>query len=73
MPQKDEDGGLNLQDNFLTAENAGDLVSEDAKLYDNKDINLEAPKIKENIDLLTAENAGDPIQELKTKVVIIII
>ena len=39
MPQKDEDGGLNLiEDNFLTT-----------------------------------ENVGDPIQELKTKVVIIII
>ena len=38
MTQKDEDEGLNLKDNFLTA-----------------------------------ENAGDPIQELKTKVVIIII
>ena len=39
ITQKDEDGGLNLKDNFLTAENASDLVSEDSKLYDNKDIN----------------------------------
>ena len=50
MTQKDEDEGLNLKDNFLTAENASDLVSEDSTLYDNKDINLEAPKMKENID-----------------------
>ena len=35
--------------------NREDLVSEDAKLYDNKDINLEAPKIKENIDLENTE------------------
>ena len=35
--------------------NREDLVSEDAKLYDNKDINLEAPKIKENIDLANTE------------------
>ena len=35
--------------------NREDLVSEDIKLYDNKDINLEAPKIKENIDLENTE------------------
>ena len=32
-----------------------DIVSEDVKLYDNKDINLEAPKIKENIGLDNTE------------------
>ena len=37
------------------APNREDLVSEDAKLYDNKDINLEAPKIRENIDLENTE------------------
>ena len=37
------------------APNKEDLVSEDFKLYDNKDINLEAPKIKENIDLENTE------------------
>ena len=37
------------------APNREDLISEDAKLYDNKDINLEAPKIKENIDLDNTE------------------
>ena len=37
------------------APNREDLVSEDIKLYDNKDINLEAPKIKENIDLENTE------------------
>ena len=44
------------QDFAITiAPNREDLVSEDAKLYDNKDINLEAPKIKENIDLENTE------------------
>ena len=37
------------------APNREDLIAEDAKLYDNKDINLEAPKIKENIDLDNTE------------------
>ena len=37
------------------APNREDLISEDVKLYDNKDINLEAPKIKENIDLENKE------------------
>ena len=37
------------------APNREDIVSEDARLYDNKDINLEAPKIKENIDLDNTE------------------
>ena len=37
------------------ATNREDLISEDAKLFDNKDINLEAPKIKENIDLENTE------------------
>ena len=37
------------------APNREDIVSEDVKLYDNKDINLEAPKIKENIDLENTE------------------
>ena len=35
--------------------NREDVISEDARLYDNKDINLEAPKIKENIDLDNTE------------------
>ena len=35
--------------------NREDVISEDARLYDNKDINLEAPKIKENIDLENTE------------------
>ena len=35
--------------------NTEDIISEDARLYDNKDINLEAPKIKENIDLDNTE------------------
>ena len=44
------------QDFAITiAPNREDLVSEDAKLYDNKDINLEAPKIRENIDLENTE------------------
>ena len=44
------------QDFAITiAPNREDLISEDAKLYDNKDINLEAPKIKENIDLENTE------------------
>ena len=37
------------------APNREDLISEDVKLYDNKDINLEAPKKKENIDLENTE------------------
>jgi hypothetical protein len=37
------------------APNREDIVSEDIKLYENKDINLEAPKIKENIDLENTE------------------
>lgn len=37
------------------APNREDIISEDVKLYDNKDINLEAPKIKENIDLENTE------------------
>ena len=32
-----------------------DIISEDAKLFDNKDINLEMPKIKENIGLEDTE------------------
>jgi hypothetical protein len=35
--------------------NTEDIISEDARLYDNKDINLEVPKIKENIDLDNTE------------------
>jgi hypothetical protein len=37
------------------APNREDLISEDAKLFDNKDINLEAPKIRENNDLENTE------------------
>ena len=44
-----EDYAINI------APNREDLISEDVRLYDNKDINLEAPKIKENIDLENTE------------------
>ena len=36
-------------------------------------MNISHKKMKTEDNFLTAENAGDPIQELKTKVVIIII
>ena len=44
-----EDYAINI------APNREDIMSEDTKLYDNRDINLEAPKIKENIGLDSTE------------------
>ena len=35
--------------------NKEDIISEDTKLYDNKNINLETPRIKENIGLENTE------------------
>ena len=35
--------------------NQEDIISEDIRLYENKDINIEAPKIKENIGLENTE------------------
>ena len=40
-----EDFAINL------VPNKEDIISEDARLYDNKNINLEVPRIKENIGL----------------------
>ena len=44
-----EDFAINL------VPNAEDIISEDARLYENKDINLDLPKIKENIALENTE------------------
>ena len=44
-----EDFAINL------VPNTEDIISEDARLYENKDINLELPKIKENIGLENTE------------------
>ena len=44
-----EDFAINL------VPNKEDIISEDARLYDNKNINLEVPRIKENIGLESTE------------------